>query len=73
MTKQTRPDEQQPPEFLHDRDVADDDPRTSDKGTQTRPDHSEREWGGDQDIDTAGQVPGEMATDIDDVTGPERG
>jgi hypothetical protein len=30
-----------------------------------QPDHSEREWGGDQDIDTAGQIPGEMVTDPD--------
>lgn len=28
-----------------------------------QPDHSEREGGGDQDIDTAGLVPGNMATD----------
>jgi hypothetical protein len=25
-------------------------------------DHSEREWGGDQDIDTAGMIPGNKAT-----------
>jgi len=34
-----------------------------------RRDHSEREGGGDQDIDTAGQVPGNKATDSKDVTG----
>ena len=32
-------------------------------------DHSEREWGGDQDIDTAGMVPGNKATDDDEPTG----
>ena len=69
MPEQTQPDEQQIPEFQDDRDVAHDDRGTHDSGTETRPDHSEREWGGDQDIDTAGQVPGEMATDIDDATG----
>jgi hypothetical protein len=40
------------------RDIANDDPRQ-------QSDHSEREWGGDQDIDTAGQVPGEMVTEED--------
>jgi hypothetical protein len=70
MTDQTRPDEEQIPEFQGDRDVAHDDSSTHGSGTDTgRPDHSEREWGGDQDIDTAGQVPGEMATDTDDATG----
>lgn len=61
MAEQTRPDDEQIPEFQgdQDRDVANDE----------RTDHSEREWGGDQDIDTAGQVPGEMATDVDDATG----
>ena len=32
-------------------------------------DHSEREWGGDQDIDTAGMIPGNKATDEDEPTG----
>jgi hypothetical protein len=32
-------------------------------------DHSEAEWGGDQDIDTAGLVPGNKATDEDEPTG----
>jgi len=31
--------------------------------------HSEREWGDDQDIDTAGMVPGNKATDDDEPTG----
>jgi hypothetical protein len=62
-------DQEQIPRSAEDRDVAHDDPSTHGTGTDTGPDHSEREWGGDQDIDTAGQVPGEMATDIDDGTG----
>lgn len=33
------------------------------------PDHSEREWGGDQDIDTAGMIPGNKATEDDEPTG----
>lgn len=75
MAEQHRSDEEQIPEFeggegeQENRDVAHDDPSTHGTGTDTGPDHSEREWGGDQDIDTAGQVPGEMATDIDDATG----
>jgi hypothetical protein len=70
MAEQRRRDEEQIPEFQDDRDVAnDDDPSTHGTGTDTGTDHSEREWGGDQDIDTAGQVPGEMATDVDDATG----
>jgi hypothetical protein len=69
MAEHTRPDEEQIPEFQDDRDVAHDDPGTHGSGTDTGRDHSEREWGGDQDIDTAGQVPGEMATDVDDATG----
>ena len=32
-------------------------------------DHSERESGGDQDIDTAGMVPGNKATDDEEPTG----
>ena len=70
MNDPKRTDEEQIPELQKvnqpDRDVADDDPSTHGSGTDTGPDHSEREWGGDQDIDTAGQVPGEMATDRDD-------
>ena len=62
-------DEERIPTGNEERDVANDDPSTHGTGTDTGPDHSEREWGGDQDIDTAGQVPGEMATDIDDATG----
>ena len=71
MTEHRRPGEEQIPEFEGepDRDVAHDDPSTHGTGTDTGKDHSEREWGGDQDIDTAGQVPGEMATDEDDATG----
>ncbi len=34
-----------------------------------QPDHSEREWGGDQDIDTAGMIPGNKATDDHEPTG----
>ena len=70
MAEHNRPDEEQIPEFQDDRDVANDaEPSTHGTGTDTGPDHSERESGGDQDIDTAGQVPGEMATDIDDASG----
>jgi hypothetical protein len=70
MAEHTRRDEEQIPELKQDRDVAhDDDPSTHGSGTDPATDHSEREWGGDQDIDTAGQVPGEMATDVDDATG----
>jgi hypothetical protein len=70
MPNEPRHDEEQIPEFEDDRDVAHDDPSTHGTGTDTgRDDHSEREWGGDQDIDTAGQVPGEMVTDEDDATG----
>ena len=69
MPEHRQPDEEQIPEFQEDPDVAHDDSRTHGNATDTAPDHSEREWGGDQDIDTAGQVPGEMATDVDDATG----
>ena len=62
-------DEEPVPHTQPDREVANDDPSTHGTGTDTGPDHSEREWGGDQDIDTAGQVPGEMVTDIDDASG----
>ena len=34
-----------------------------DHADRPRRDHSEREGGGDQDIDTAGQVPGNKAAD----------
>ena len=40
-----------------------------DHSDRPRRDHSEREGGGDQDIDTAGQVPGNKATDDKDPTG----
>jgi hypothetical protein len=72
MTDPKPTSEEQNPERARpgkDRDVANDDPSTHGSGTDTGPDHSEREWGGDQDIDTAGQVPGEMVTDKDDATG----
>jgi hypothetical protein len=69
MAEPRQPDEEQVPKDPNERDVANDDPSTHGTGTDTGPDHSEREWGGDQDIDTAGQVPGNMATDIDDATG----
>jgi hypothetical protein len=69
MADPKRQDEEQIPEFQEDRDVANDDPSTHGTGTDPRPDHSERTWGGDQDIDTAGQVPDEMVTDPDDATG----
>jgi hypothetical protein len=45
---------------------------TTSAGRQNRtpaPDHSEREWGGDQDIDTAGMIPGNKATEDDEPTG----
>ena len=51
------------------RDTANEDPSTHGTGTDTGPDHSEREWGGDQDIDTAGMVPGNKATDNKEPTG----
>ena len=69
MVDPKRRDEEKVPESQNDRDVANDDASTHGSGTDTGPDHSEREWGGDQDIDTAGQVPGEMATDDEDGTG----
>jgi hypothetical protein len=72
MAEHTRPDDDQIPEFEGEteRDVAHDDSNARESETNAgRKDHSEREWGGDQDIDTAGQVPGEMATDVDDATG----
>ena len=69
MPDPTRPDEEQIPRHDKDRDVAKDDPSTRGTDIETESDHSEREWGGDQDIDTAGQVPGEKATDVDDATG----
>jgi hypothetical protein len=68
MPNQPRPDEEHIPEFQDPRDVAHDDPNYR-PGADAEPDQSEGERGGDQDIDTAGQVPGEMATDIDDATG----
>ena len=49
------PDEQRPP---HEQEVA-----------RGQADHSEREWGGDQDIDTAGMIPGNKATEDDEPTG----
>lgn len=66
MTQRKRPgnnnlDEERVPERdgqLSERDTANDEPRQ-------HTDHSEREGGGDQDIDTAGQVPGEMVTEED--------
>jgi hypothetical protein len=33
------------------------------------PDLSERAWGGDQDIDTAGMIPGNKATEDDEPGG----
>lgn len=51
------------------RDVANDDPNTQGIGTDAKRDHSERAWGGDQDIDTAGMIPGNKATDRDEPTG----
>jgi hypothetical protein len=57
------------PDDHSDRDMADDDPSTHGTGTDTGPDHSERAWGGDQDIDTAGMVPGNKATDDDEPKG----
>jgi hypothetical protein len=52
-----------------DREMANDDPSTHGTGTDTGPDHSERAWGGDQDIDTAGMVPGNKATEDDEPKG----
>ena len=69
MTVHKRPDEGQAPQSQNDRDVANDESHKPPHNREPQPDHSEREWGGDQDIDTAGQVPGEMATDDDDATG----
>ena len=43
--------------------IGHEDPHTHEKGPDTRPDHSEREMAGDQDIDTAGMIPGNKATD----------
>jgi hypothetical protein len=67
MTERLRRDDEQIPEFQgeHPEDMAHDDPGTRSTSKGARPDHSEREWGGDQDIDTAGQIPSEMATDPD--------
>jgi hypothetical protein len=39
-----------------------------DHSDRARRDHSEREGGGDQDIDTAGQIPGNKATDSKEPT-----
>ena len=61
--------EQKQREGTEDRDRADEDPSTHGTGTDTGPDHSEREWGGDQDIDTAGMVPGNKATDNNEPGG----
>jgi hypothetical protein len=47
-------------------DTADD---KSDRPMEPRKDHSERSGGGDQDIDTAGMVPGNKATKNTDATG----
>jgi hypothetical protein len=45
-------------------------PHTADDHSdRPRRDHSEREAGGDQDIDTAGQIPGNSATANKDATG----
>ena len=70
MTEHKKPGEEQIPEFEGDvdRDVAHDDSRARKSDVEGAKVHSEREWGGDQDIDTAGQVPGEMATDDDEAT-----
>jgi len=46
-----------------DRDTAHDDPSHRGGGAGPSPDHSEREMGSDQDIDTAGQIPGNKATE----------
>ena len=69
MTEQRQRHEEQNPASESKRDVANDDSTSQGTSREPQPDHSEREWGGDQDIDTAGQVPGEMATDVDDATG----
>jgi len=63
--------EEELPGMPNERDVAHDegDPSTHGTGTDTGPDHSERAWGGDQDIDTAGMVPGNKATDDDEPKG----
>ena len=65
----TQRDDEQVPQSTPDRDVAHDDPSTHGSGTDPQPDHSEREWGGDQDIDTAGMIPGNKATDSDEPGG----
>jgi hypothetical protein len=49
-----------------DQDTADD---HSDRPVKPEKDHSERSGGGDQDIDTAGLVPGNKATKNTDATG----
>ena len=51
------------------REIVNDRPQSDRPVTGTGPaqsDHSEREWGGDQDIDTAGMIPGNKATDDSD-------
>jgi hypothetical protein len=47
------------------------DPSTHGTATDTGlpADHAERTWGGDQDIDTAGMIPGNKATDDKEPTG----
>ena len=67
--KEPKQGEEQVSKRSDDRERANDDPSTHGTGTDTGPDHSEREWGGDQDIDTAGMVPGNMATDDDNEPG----
>ena len=58
MPDSPRRDEEQIPELVPDRpDVAHDDGPRVEKDDRPADDHSEREWGGDQDIDTAGEVP----------------
>ena len=71
MDKNQRPEEQRR-NRRDERESANNEPTVDRPGTGTGPvqaDHSEREWGGDQDIDTAGMVPGNKATDDDEPTG----
>jgi hypothetical protein len=62
MDRRRRSDEEQD----HQHDTADD---QAERPVEPRRDHSERPDGGDQDVDTAGMIPGNKATDSKDPTG----
>jgi hypothetical protein len=73
MADNNRTPQKKVPTTPPERDGAHDEPSAEPAGhgdsLDSDPAHSEREWGGDQDIDTAGQVPDNKATDDKEPVG----